>query len=149
VVALAGAGAAVTLANRTQSRAMALAEEVKQGRMANSVRTIGLEPQALGAALAEADLLVNTTSLGMSPDLSKMPPVPPEAFHPGLFVYDLIYNPLQTRLLRTAQEHGARGTHGAGMLARQGALALELWTGRTAPAALMEEVIIKGVGLRV
>jgi shikimate dehydrogenase len=74
-----------------------------------------------------------------------MPPVPEGALRPGLFVYDLIYNPLETTLLRTARRRGARGAHGAGMLARQGALALELWTGRPAPARLMEEVVIESL----
>jgi shikimate dehydrogenase len=91
-------------------------------------------------------LIVNTTSLGMSPRKDEMPPVPREALHPGQFVYDLIYNPRETRLLRTARERGARTSHGAGMLARQGALSLELWTGRAAPAELMEQVVLQELG---
>jgi shikimate dehydrogenase len=89
-----------------------------------------------------ADLLVNTTSLGMSPKPDAMPPVPVEALHPSLFVYDLIYNPRETLLLKTARARGAKGAHGAGMLARQGALSLELWTGRQASAELMESVVL-------
>jgi shikimate dehydrogenase len=146
VVALARCGCRVRLANRTPERARELAAQVNE-RMELSgdavVEPISLEPGLLQEALSEAALLVNTTSLGMHPDVDEMPPVPPEAFHSELFVYDLIYNPLETRLLRTARFRGARGAHGAGMLAHQGALALELWTGRPAPAGLMERTIIE------
>ena len=72
-----------------------------------------------------------------------MPPVPENALGPGLFIYDLIYNPLETRLLRAARERGARTANGAGMLAHQGALSLELWTGKAAPARLMEQVVLE------
>jgi shikimate dehydrogenase len=145
VCALAGVGARVALANRTVERAAELAEHVN-GRLSRSlVRGVGLEEGVLRSELEGADLLVNTTSLGMSPHPDALPPVPATALGPGLFVYDLIYNPRETRLLRLARECGARGQNGAGMLARQGALALELWTGRPVPAALMEAVVTAAV----
>ena len=77
-----------------------------------------------------------------------MPAVPIERLRPGVFVYDLIYNPLETRLLREARRQGALGANGAGMLARQGALALELWTGHAAPVVLMEKVILNALSRR-
>lgn len=149
VAALARCGCRVTLANRTVERARELAGEIggRLGTDTGAIRTIPMEPGALGAAVADAALLVNTTSLGMHPHPDAAPPVPAEAFHPGLFVYDLIYNPPETKLLRTARAGGARAAHGAGMLAHQGALALELWTGRPAPAALMERVILETLGI--
>lgn len=143
VVALAQAGAEIRLANRTPERARELAEDVNGKLGADRVRAVPMEEEELARSVQDAGLLVNTTSLGMSPHPAAMPPVPRRAFHPGLFVYDLIYNPQETLLLKTAWEAGARGAHGAGMLARQGALALELWTGRPAPAELMESVVLK------
>jgi shikimate dehydrogenase len=145
VTALARVGARVALANRTAERAEELAERVNRGVGAERVTACSMSGEALAEVLRETDLLVNTTSLGMSPHEEAAPPVPPEALGPGLFVYDLIYNPLETRLLKEARARGARGAHGAGMLARQGALALELWTGREAPARLMEETVLRGL----
>jgi shikimate dehydrogenase len=142
VVALARAGAKIVLANRTVERAEELARAVNEKVRAGAVEAVRMEPDTLGRHVTAADLVVNTTSLGMSPHVDAMPPVPAEALHPGVFVYDLIYNPLETRLLRTARERGARGAHGAGMLAHQGALALELWTGRPAPVELMLRVVL-------
>lgn len=142
VVALAQAGAEIKLANRTPERARELAEVVNRRFGGGRVQAISLEEAELARSVQAATLLVNTTSVGMSPHTEAMPPVPAEAFHKSLFVYDLIYTPRETRLLRTAREQGARGAHGAGMLARQGALALELWTGRKAPAELMESVVL-------
>ncbi len=76
----------------------------------------------------EADLLVNTTTAGMWPKVEGC--VWPEGapLPAALTVYDLVYNPLETRLLRLARQSGARAIDGLGMLARQGALALDLWT---------------------
>jgi shikimate dehydrogenase len=147
VFALVGVGAVVTVANRSPGRAEELGAAAR-ALGSGEVGTIPLESGALVEAARGAELLVNTTSLGMNPSVDAMPPVPEECFLPSLFVYDLIYNPLETRLLRTARAHGARGTHGAGMLARQGALALEFWTGKPAPAALMEQVVLEELGHR-
>ena len=58
-----------------------------------------------------------------------MPALPPGALRPGVLVYDLIYAPPETRLLRTAREAGCRASNGVGMLVQQGALSLALWTG--------------------
>ena len=142
VVALARSGARVTVANRTVERAEELASQLNAKFHANAVRAIELRAEVLGPTVAGADIIVNTTSLGMNPHSEGMPELPVDRIRPDAFVYDLIYNPLETRLLREARQRGARGAHGAGMLARQGALALELWTGRPAPAELMEQVIL-------
>jgi shikimate dehydrogenase len=141
VAALVKARASVTLANRTPERARALAERLG----GTTVRVCSLEQEDLKEALAGSDLLVNTTSVGMAPRVEEMPPVPGDSLREGLFVYDLIYNPLETTLLREARRRGARGTHGAGMLAHQGAIALELWTGKAAPVELMERAVLEGL----
>lgn len=142
VVALARLGVPVAVVNRTVTRARELVEELSVRIPGSTLRAVEAEPGAVQAEVEQAELLVNTTSVGMSPRVEEMPPVPEEALHPGLFVYDLIYNPFETRLLRAARERGARTANGAGMLAHQGALALELWTGVPAPAGLMEEVVL-------
>jgi shikimate dehydrogenase len=100
----------------------------------------------LTAAVEAAELLVNTTSVGMTPNADAPLPVPASSLHPRLFVCDLVYSPAETRLLAEARQRGARGANGIGMLAQQGALALEIWTGRPAPAALMEQVLRRSLG---
>jgi shikimate dehydrogenase len=79
------------------------------------------------AEASDSDLLVNATTLGMWPEVNGS--IWPEgyAFPSHLTVYDLVYNPVETRLLRQAREAGAQGVDGLGMLARQGALALDVW----------------------
>jgi shikimate dehydrogenase len=147
--ALARRGVPVAVVNRTWVRAEGLATEFNERLGEQRVRPIAeTDEEGVAAALLAAGLLVNTTSLGMAPAVDAMPRVPLGALHSELFVYDLIYNPLETRLLREARARGVPGTHGAGMLAHQGALALELWTGRPAPAALMEQVVLETLSAR-
>jgi len=128
--ALADAGATVAVANRTVERARSLAEDVP-------VAT-GYGLDVLGSIVAEADLLVNATSVGMEEDRS---PVPAEALHPDLAVLDAVYRPLETRLLREAADTGATTVDGAWMLLYQGAEAFERWTGRDAPIDAMDAAL--------
>lgn len=141
-VALARAGATLTIVNRTPVRAEALAELLNTRVRAGCACARMWEAASLVDAMREASLLVNTTSVGMFPHVEACPELPEEGFHPGLLVYDLIYNPAETRLLARARRHGCRAVNGAKMLAWQGALALEIWTGRAGPADVMEEVLL-------
>jgi shikimate dehydrogenase len=98
-----------------------------------------------GGALSTCDLLVNCTPVGMAPDVNADPPVDPGAIRPGAHVCDVIYNPLETVLLARARDRGCRASNGVGMLAWQGALALELWTGRPGPVQVMKEAVESAV----
>lgn len=106
------------------------------------VRALKLNEPNLKKALAGADILVNTTSVGMSPRGDESP-VPKRLLKPGLTVFDIVYNPLQTRLLREAEASGAEVIPGLDMLAWQGALAFEMWTGVAAPFEMMREEITR------
>ncbi len=86
-----------------------------------------------------ADLIVNCTPCGMSPHVDQSPWPDDVPFPPGAVLYDLIYNPPVTRLMRQAQDAGARAINGLGMLVWQGALAFELWTGRKPPVGVMHD----------
>ncbi len=79
--------------------------------------------------LGETDLLVNTTPLGMYPKVEQMPFVDLSRLKKGALVYDIIYTPAETKLLRKAKEAGFDILNGEGMLAGQGAEAFRLWTG--------------------
>ncbi|THE64423.1 shikimate dehydrogenase [Salinadaptatus halalkaliphilus] len=127
---LADAGATVEIANRTESTAYDLAEEVPGAT--------GHGLAALESLLAEADLLINATSVGMGEDAT---PVPAETLHGDLTVMDAVYRPLETRLLQDAAAAGAKTVDGAWMLLYQGVEALELWSGEQAPVETMNEAL--------
>jgi shikimate dehydrogenase len=90
------------------------------------VRSAGLDESALAAALARADLLVNATTVGM---LSPGAAVDPDALGERTAVFDLVYVPPETELVRRARERGLRAANGAGMLVAQAAIAFRRWTG--------------------
>ncbi|MBU4306085.1 MAG: shikimate dehydrogenase [Candidatus Omnitrophica bacterium] len=92
-----------------------------------------------GLRISEKTFLVNAAPLGMKEDDPL--PVKEEMLHKNLFVYDLIYNPAETNLLRTAKEKGLRASNGLKMLLYQGMLAFEHWTGKPAPEKIMFNVL--------
>ncbi len=93
--------------------------------------------------IPDKDLLVNASPVGMRANDPCL--VGPGDLHPGLFVYDLIYNPLQTKLLLLAKELNLNFSNGLGMLLYQGVFAFEHFTGRPAPVKVMKEALLKGV----
>jgi len=127
--ALRDADATVRVANRTVTKAEALAADV-------DATAHGLDE--LPALLPDADVLVNATTVGMESDES---PVPASALHAGLAVLDAVYAPLETRLLRDAAAAGATTVDGAWMLLFQGVAAFERWTGREAPVDAMDTAL--------
>jgi len=127
---LADEGMPVRIANRTESKARDLAAEVPDAT--------GHGLDDLGELLADADVLVNATSVGMEEDAT---PVPAEALHGDLAVLDAVYRPLETRLLRDASEAGATTVDGAWMLLYQGVEAFERWTGEVAPVDAMNDAL--------
>ncbi|MBN1809548.1 MAG: type I 3-dehydroquinate dehydratase [Planctomycetes bacterium] len=117
VYGLASAGCDVALSNRTGSRSASLAADFH-------VRCV---PWASRASL-RPDILVNMTSVGMHPDVSSTP-IDASALSPGMLVFDAVYNPLDTRLLREAAAAGAVTVPGTEMFLRQAARQLKLWLG--------------------
>lgn len=91
------------------------------------------DPEQLRRSLAESVILVNATSVGMAPNTDQTLISDPTMFHKDLFVFDVIYNPQETRLLREAREAGCRTGNGMYMLLYQGAASFELWTGKKMP----------------
>ena len=137
VQALLRAGVArLVIANRTLERAEALAELASN----RSVPAQPVELNALqnGNVPEGADLIVNCTSLGMyhGPD-ENASPLPASQIPPSALVYDLVYNPMLTPLLREAHSVGAPTLGGISMLVYQGAASFELWLERPAPVSVM------------
>jgi len=116
-------GASVTVYNRTLEKAEALADQ------------FGAEAAAMDAlADSRADVFINCTPIGMhpNPDASPMDGMT-DLLSPGVVVFDTIYNPIRTKLLRDAEQAGCVTIPGTEMFVRQGAAQFELWTGRAAP----------------
>ena len=129
--------ATLHLVNRTTSKAEALAEEIKQRFPSVKVKA--------GFPDGEVDLVVNATSAGLKPDDDL--PINEKVFslRRARMVYDMIYRPAETPLLKAAQIAGCRTANGVGMLLHQGARALELWSGRPAPLKIMCTALLKNV----
>ncbi len=123
------------------------AEELAQriSQVSEKVRALELNEKNLEMMLEGADILINATSVGMSPDVDETP-VPARLLKPALIVFDIVYNPIQTRLLKEAEAAGAQTIGGLDMLVWQGAIAFEKWTGRKAPLDLMKKEAIKALG---
>lgn len=136
---LADRGAHLVILNRLLELdwAQELASRISQ-TFNKEVEALELNRENLIGVLSKADILVNATSVGMSPDINQTP-VTADLLKPGLIVFDIVYNPIKTRLLREAETAGAKTISGLDMLIWQGALAFEKWTGREAPVELMRE----------
>jgi shikimate dehydrogenase len=93
--------------------------------------------------LPESDLLVNTTPIGMVPDVEKCPLTSLKTLPKASIVYDLIYRPRPTRLLQIAQDENLLGIDGLAMLVAQGAAALQFWTGQVPPLETMNQAALR------
>lgn len=131
--ALADEGMDVDVVNRTVETARELAASLPA-----TVAASGHGLDALSTLLADADVLVNATSVGMEENRS---PVPRKALHGEMAVFDAVYRPIETRLLREARVAGATTVDGAAMLLHQGAAAFEHWTGERAPLDAMDDAL--------
>jgi shikimate dehydrogenase len=119
----------IAVLNRTPERARGLVSDLgSHPGFAAQLRALPLTEETLVESARAADLLVNATAVGMWPhvDGSVWPDTVPIPAH--LTVFDLVYNPLETHLLRQARQSGARAVDGLGMLVRQGALSFDMWT---------------------
>lgn len=127
---------AVTIANRTHSRSAEIVGAYQPRFPSVPMHCCDLA-EGLANASTNADLIVNCTSLGMTPLVDTSPWPEELALRSDQVVYDLVYNPARTRLLSQAERDGAHAIGGIGMLIYQGALAFERWTGCPAPADIM------------
>ncbi|MFN3467880.1 MAG: shikimate dehydrogenase, partial [Candidatus Brocadiales bacterium] len=130
---LKGKGADITVVNRTEDRARRLVRELgcRYERFEDITKTDG-------------EVLINTTSVGMYPRMDATP-VPPEVLRPGMWVFDVVYNPLKTRLLREAEKRGCLTLDGLKMFLYQAALQLRLFLEIDPPIHLMEKIILEAL----
>jgi shikimate dehydrogenase len=134
----------LVLVNRSYEKARALAEQLRPyfagprvlGPVAR-LEAVALEESALRMQLADIDLIVNATPLGMNP--SDPSPILARLLAPHHMIFDCVYGPSKTPLLRAADEAGARGANGLSMLLHQGALSFSIWFDREAPIDVMRK----------
>jgi len=141
---LAERGSKVAIMNRSLERARGLAEAVSAS-CGNEVGALALNGANLARALGEAEVLVNASSVGMSPGVDESP-VDARLLRSDLVVFDIVYSPLRTRLLREAGEAGAETIGGLDMLVWQGAMAFEKWVGVEAPLETMRAEVVRAMG---
>jgi shikimate dehydrogenase len=136
----------LVLVNRTSAKTSALAERLRRffaeprvlGPVAR-LEAVRWDETAVRAQLADIDLIVNATPLGMNP--SDPAPIPARLLAPHHIIFDCVYRPSKTALLRAADEAGARGANGLSMLLHQGALSFSIWFNREAPLEAMRSAI--------
>jgi shikimate 5-dehydrogenase len=139
---LAADGAEITIVNRTEERAIELAKDISAAALSGNVTGRGLS--GLKDLLQDANILINTTTLGMHPNVDTAIATA-EDLHPDLTVFDIVYNPLETRLLREAKASGAKTVSGVLMLVYQGAEAFKLWTRIEPPVELMKKTVLEAL----
>jgi shikimate dehydrogenase len=129
--------------NRTEEKAINLAASISKN-YGLKVKGLRLNEENLALELKDADILVNTTSVGMYPNI-KETPIPKKLIKPGMVVFDIVYKPLKTRLLRDAKLKGAKVVDGLAMLVYQAVKAFEIWTGLHPPVNVMFKAALRGL----
>ncbi len=139
---LAARGCDVVFVNRHSERARILASDLKKF---TDQDILGMDTgQAITAKVFQrAGMVVNTTPVGMFPRIQEMPAIPLDEVQTGAIICDIIYNPLNSRLLTEAASRGFKTVNGLGMFINQGASSWQLFTGQAAPIKEMYEVVQK------
>ena len=143
-LALAGVGE-LYITNRTRERAEDLAALLENHTKAK-IQVLTWPTESGEALKLKPDLTVQTTSAEMIAKGKATDWLPSAVWGPGQVVCDLVYNPAETPLMRSAGGAGATVLGGLGMLLHQGALAFQLWTGRAAPLDIMKQALLRAIG---
>lgn len=131
----------VVIFNRTFKKAEDISNTINREISKGKSRAIELDEKLLKRELKDAQILINTTSIGMKDTIDQSVIKSPHILHRDLFVIDLIYDPLKTKFLSQAEEMGCKTMNGANMLLYQGALAFKIWTDREMPIEDVKEAV--------
>ncbi|MBQ6344833.1 MAG: shikimate dehydrogenase [Methanobrevibacter sp.] len=132
----------LTILNRNVDKAQKLADDVLSSALIDDVSSDDIRNMDLD----DADILINTTPVGMHPNVDDTPIASGELMHEDLVVFDAVYNPNETGLLKEAIKAGAKPVYGIKMLLYQGAESFEIWTGKKAPIDVMEDALRTTLG---
>ena len=133
----------LTILNRNVEKAQKLASDVLASGFIDDVKSDSIN----NMDLSDADILINTTPVGMHPNVNDTPIALANNMREDLVVFDAVYNPNETGLLKEAVKAGAKPVYGIKMLLYQGAESFKIWTGKKAPIDVMEEALTKTLGL--
>ncbi len=135
----------VWVASRRLAQAQELVEDLRTATdvPGSHATAISLTPSSLQSQVSSCDLVVNATPVGMSPQVDAVPWPPQVPLPAGAFIYDLVYNPPETALLRLAHSAGLEAVSGLGMLVEQAALAFQQWTGSPAPRSAIRAALLE------
>ncbi len=131
----------INVINRTIQKAESLKDYFTEKMLYKNIRTYELLPPDLVKIFKRSKLIVNTTAIGMFPDVDDTPTSIAESFTPDQIVFDVVYNPVKTKFLKLAESQGAKILTGLEMFIAQGAKSLELWTGEKMPVEKIRETL--------
>ena len=135
----------ITILNRNVDRAISLAGDVLDSGLIADVQADSISE--INNYLSDADILVDTTPMGMHPHVDDEPIARAEDMHEDLVVFDAVYNPNETVLIKEAIKSGAKPVYGIKMLLYQGAESFKIWTGVDAPVDEMEKALRQTLNL--
>lgn len=142
VTAIMNGVSSITIANRTTEKAVSIKENYHQYKRGNiNILTL----QEAEARIGTYDIIINTTPVGMSPNIDEIP-MEIENIKRNVVLSDLIYNPICTKWLQLGEEKGAIIHNGVGMFVEQGSLAFQKWTGQVPDTEKMTQIVMKQLG---
>jgi len=134
----------LVIANRTLDKAVKLAKDIKF-KLGVEAKPISLKYEELKREVKDVDIIINATSVGMHPNVDECP-IDPNLIEEGKTVFDIVYKPLKTRLLREAEARGAKTVDGLSMLVYVAAGSFEIWTGLKPPVEAMFRAALEKIG---
>ena len=129
----------LTILNRNEVKVESLASDVSDSGLIGEVASDSIN--AIGNYMESADVLIDATPLGMHPNINDEPIVKADMMDEDLVVFDAVYNPNETVLIKEAIKANAKPVYGIKMLLYQGAESFKIWTGKTAPVDVMEKAL--------
>lgn len=133
----------INIINRTVEKAESLKDYFSSKMLFEKIKTYELIPPDVTEILAKSKLIINASSIGMSPEDDDSPTSIPESFSNNQIVFDIVYNPRETKFLALAKSQGALTINGLKMFVEQGAKSFELWTNETMPTDQISELLNK------
>lgn len=128
----------IYIINRTISKATEISDIVNNN-VSNVVKCYSPEDDCVEEILSQSEIIINTTSVGMYPDIETSPVGENVKFAANQIIYDVVYNPVKTKFLKNAEDQGCKIINGLGMLFYQGVFAYEIWTGIKLSDELIKE----------
>ncbi|MFX1294825.1 MAG: shikimate dehydrogenase [Promethearchaeota archaeon] len=127
-----------------ESAVQILTQDLVQ-KIGGTIKGFKSDSALIAKEIQDADIFINATPIGMHPNINESV-IPKNLLREDLVVFDVVYNPLETKLLMDAKDIGAKAISGVMMLVYQGVAAFELWTGQKAPVHLMKKMVLEGLG---